>query len=77
MTLQEHLDHCYAQAVGVRHPALKAGENPTVTLRLALADDPKLRAEAEAMRIGLIDAICNKCFQSRTYRNILTQALGS
>lgn len=75
-SLQQHLDRCYAQTIGHRHPDCDPGTHARQQFIEALATDPELRLAAQARRESLVDAVTDKCYQSKTYKQILDLVLG-
>ncbi len=75
-TLQQHLDRCYAQAIGFQHPDLAKGVSAKNEFRAALSDDESLRNEAVERRKSLVDGITGKCYLSRTHKAVLDSLLG-
>lgn len=76
-TLQQHLDRCYAQAVGFQHPQLAVGVSAKNEFRAALQADPVLRTEAEERRKSLVANITDRCYLSKTHKTVLDQLLGA
>lgn len=76
-TLQQHLDRCYAQAIGYRHPDVSPGSHARQDFAAALASDPALRLEAAARQKSLVEAVTQKCYLSRTHKAVLDQLLGA
>lgn len=69
MNLTGYLGAAYDSRVGL------SKISPIPAFVEALKADPDLLAEAKAKRESLNDAICVKCFVSRTHRDILTSVL--
>lgn len=69
MNLQDHLiaayDHSIGQSTGTPMPAFVA----------ALDADPDLKKAAQAKLAELTEAVCVKCYCSRTHRAALREAL--
>lgn len=75
-SLAAHLDRCYAEHVGLRHPTMADDAPPAMeAFREALATDISLRGEAGIKRDGLVDGVTKKCFISKIHRAILDTAL--
>lgn len=76
-SLQQHLDRCYAQMIGVQHPDLAAGVSARNEFRAAINADDALRTEAQERQKSLVAAVTDKCYQSRTYKAVLDSVLGA
>lgn len=76
-TLQQHLDRCYAQAIGHQHPSLDKGVSAKHEFHASLAADQELRTAAQERQKSLVAAVTQKCYISRTHKAVLDSLLGA